>query len=134
MRIDHVGIAVNDLEAAIETYEALLDTECYKREVVDSQKVEAAFFRNGSSKVELLGATEAGSDSVIGRFLEKRGEGIHHVAFGVEDIRKAMQQLREKGFTMLSEVPVEGADNKLVAFVHPKDSHGVLIELCQRKG
>jgi len=132
MHIDHLGIAVNDLESAIETYETILDTTCYKRETVDSQKVETAFFRTGESKVELLGATD--SDSVIAGYLEKRGEGMHHVAFEVGDIRKEMARLKEKGFTLLNEVPVEGADNKLVAFVHPKDNHGVLVELCQEKG
>lgn len=127
--IDHIGIAVADLEEAIDTYERLLDGICYKRETVERQQVETAFFRTGESKVELLGA--AGADSVIARYLAKKGEGIHHVAFEVEDIRAEMSRLRTNGFEVLSEEPVRGADNKLVAFVHPKDNHGVLVELCQ---
>ncbi|WP_372638581.1 methylmalonyl-CoA epimerase [Fodinibius sp.] len=127
--LDHIGIAVADLEEAIETYERLLDAECYKRETVEQQQVETAFFRTGTSKVELLGAT--GSDSVIAGYIANKGEGMHHVAFEVEDIRGEMERLRGEGFTVLSEEPSRGADNKLVAFVHPKDNHGVLVELCQ---
>ncbi|WP_073059357.1 methylmalonyl-CoA epimerase [Fodinibius roseus] len=127
--LDHIGIAVADLEEAIETYEKLLGAECYKRETVDQQQVETAFFRAGESKVELLGAT--GSDSVIAGYIAKKGEGMHHVAFEVEDIRGEMERLRGEGFSVLSEEPSRGADNKLVAFVHPKDNHGVLVELCE---
>lgn len=129
MHIDHIGIAVDDLEEAVETYEKLLNGECYKREVVEDQKVETAFFRTGQSKVELLGATEP--DSVIAKYLAKKGEGMHHVAFEVDDIHKELDRLRKEGFTVLSDEPSRGADNKLVAFVHPKDNHGVLVELCQ---
>ncbi len=131
MHIDHIGIAVENIEEAVATYEKLLGTECYKREVVESQQVDTAFFRTGQSKVELLGATSG--DSVIAGYIEKKGEGMHHVAFEVEDIRAEMQRLREEGFTVLNEEPREGADNKLVAFVHPKDNHGVLVELCQSR-
>lgn len=131
MKVDHIGIAVSDLEAAIETYESLLDSKCYKREVVDTQKVETAFFQTGASKVELLGATAP--DSVIQKHIDKRGEGMHHIAFEVDDIHKELERLKEKGFTLLNEEPTEGADSKLVAFVHPKDSRGVLVELCQSK-
>ncbi len=127
--IDHIGIAVDDLEAAVETYENLLNSECYKREVVEDQKVETAFFKTGQSKVELLGATAP--ESVIAKYVEKNGEGMHHLAFDVEDIYAELDRLREEGFTVLSEEPSKGADNKLVAFVHPKDNRGVLIELCQ---
>lgn len=127
--IDHIGIAVSDLEAAVDTYEQLLDQECYKRETVDDQQVETAFFQAGESKVELLGATS--TDSVIAKYVEKKGEGMHHVAFEVDDIHAELDRLREKGFTVLSDEPTQGADNKLVAFVHPKDNHGVLVELCQ---
>jgi methylmalonyl-CoA/ethylmalonyl-CoA epimerase len=127
--IDHVGIAVKDLEKAISTYEKLLGTECYKQEVVEAQKVNTAFFKTGESKIELLGATA--DDSVIAKYVEKKGEGMHHVAFEVEDIHAEMKRLREEGFTVLSEEPSRGADNKLVAFVHPKDNNGVLVELCQ---
>lgn len=128
--IDHIGIAVANLEAAINRYQRLLDTPCYKRETVEQQQVETAFFQTGeSSKVELLGATDP--DSVIARYLERHGEGIHHVAFEVEDIQVEMKRLQDEGFTLLSDEPAKGADNKLVAFVHPKDNHGVLMELCQ---
>ena len=129
MHIDHIGIAVDDLEEAIETYERLLESECYKRETVEDQKVETAFFRTGESKVELLGATE--EDSVIAKYVTKKGEGMHHVAFEVDDIHAELDRLREQGFNVLNDEPKRGADNKLVAFVHPKDNHGVLVELCQ---
>ncbi len=129
MHIDHIGIAVKDLEAAIKTYEAILNTTCDKREIVISEKVETAFFQTGESKVELLGAT--GPDSVIAKYVDKKGEGLHHVAFEVDDIFKELQRLRDEGFTVLNEQPKNGADNKLVAFVHPKDNCGVLVELCQ---
>lgn len=129
MHIDHIGIAVEDLEKGVETYEKLLDGKCYKREVVEDQKVETAFFRTGESKVELLGATDP--DSVIAKYVAKKGEGMHHVAFEVDDIYAELDRLREEGFAVLSEEPSRGADNKLVAFVHPKDNHGVLVELCQ---
>lgn len=131
MHIDHIGIAVSDLEAAIETYEKILNASCYKREKVDSQKVETAFFQTGQSKVELLGATD--EDSVINKYVAKKGEGLHHVAFEVDDIEAEMKRLSEEGFTLLSEKPGDGADNKLVAFLHPKNNRGVLVELCQSK-
>ncbi|NGP75573.1 methylmalonyl-CoA epimerase [Balneolaceae bacterium YR4-1] len=127
--IDHIGIAVKDLEKAIATYEKLLGTECYKQEEVESQKVNTAFFKTGESKIELLGATA--DDSVIAKYVEKKGEGMHHVAFEVEDIHAEMKRLRKEGFTVLSDEPSRGADNKLVAFVHPKDNNGVLVEICQ---
>lgn len=129
--IDHIGIAVADIEKAISTYEILLNTECYKRETVEDQKVDTAFFRAGESKVELLGATDP--DSVINKYIAKKGEGMHHVAFEVEDIRAEIERLRTQGFTFISKEPAIGADNKLVAFVHPKDNNGVLIELCQSR-
>ena len=127
--IDHIGIAVKDLEDAVSTYETLLNAECYKREVVESQKVDTAFFRTGESKVELLGATD--SRSVIHKYIQRKGEGMHHVAFEVDDIKAEMKRLEREGFTLLSDEPSKGADNKLVAFVHPKDNKGVLVELCQ---
>ena len=131
MKVEHIGIAVSDIEEAISTYETILNTECYKREVVKSQKVDTAFFQTGESKVELLGATA--DDSVITKYIAKKGEGMHHVAFEVDDIHAEMQRLQSEGFRLLSEKPAVGADNKLVAFVHPKDSKGVLIELCQTR-
>jgi len=129
MHIDHIGIAIGDLESGIETYEKLLDRKCYKRETVEDQKVETAFFETGQSKVELLGATTP--DSVIAKYIEKQGEGLHHVAFEVADIYTELERLRDEGFRILSDEPSRGADNKLVAFVHPKDNCGVLVELCQ---
>lgn len=131
MHIDHIGVAVADLEAAVKTYETILNTTCSKREVVESEKVETAFFQTGESKVELLGATS--EDSVIAKYIAKKGQGLHHVAFEVSDIHAELDRLRNEGFTILNEHPKDGADNKLVAFVHPKDNAGVLVELCQTK-
>ena len=129
MRIDHIGIAVNDLESAIKTYEKLLNRECYKREVVDQQDVETAFFKTSESKVELLGATS--ENSVINTFISKRGEGLHHLAFEVDNLEEEMTRLKKEGFTLLSDKPGVGADNKRIVFLHPKDSNGVLVELCE---
>lgn len=129
MHIDHIGIAVKDLETAIETYEKLLNTPCYKKEVVESQKVETAFLQTGQSKVELLGATDP--DSVITKYIEKKGEGLHHVAFEVEDLHAEIERLKSEGFTLLSDAPKPGADKKQIVFMHPKSSNGVLVELCQ---
>lgn len=129
MHIDHIGIAVKNIDEAVKTYEKILNTSCYKREVVKSEKVDTAFFQTGESKVELLGGTAP--DSVINTYIEKRGEGIHHIAFEVDDIHKEMTRLKNEGFRLLNEEPKKGADNKLVAFLHPKENHGVLVELCQ---
>lgn len=128
-KIEHIGIAVKDLEAANQTYRALLDSKPYKMEAVESEGVITSFFKVGESKIELLAATS--EDSPIARFLSKRGEGIHHIAFQVEDIKVEMARLQKEGFVLLNEEPKEGADNKLVAFLHPKSSNGVLVELCQ---
>lgn len=128
-KIEHIGIAVKDMETAGKTYETLLNTLCYKTEKVESEGVETAFYQVGESKIELLGATR--EDSPIAKFLEKKGEGIHHIAFGVEDIRAEMKRLAGEGYMLLNEEPKKGADNKLVAFLHPKSSNGVLVELCQ---
>lgn len=130
-KIEHIGIAVGNLQDAIGTYENLLGRPCYKTESVASEKVDTAFFQTGESKIELLGATEP--DSVIAKYVEKRGEGLHHIAFAVEDIHAEMKRLREAGFRLLQDEPKIGADNKLVAFVHPKNSRGVLVELCQER-
>ncbi|TVR17620.1 MAG: methylmalonyl-CoA epimerase [Balneolaceae bacterium] len=129
MHIDHIGIAVSDLESAISTYEKLLNRPCYKREVVVEQSVETAFFKTGESKVELLGATN--SESVIRKFISKRGEGLHHVAFEVSNLEEEIARLKKEGFTLLNETPSAGADNKKIVFLHPKESNGVLVELCQ---
>lgn len=131
MHIDHIGIAVKNLDSAIKTYETILNSSCTKRELVESEMVETAFFQTGESKVELLGATS--NDSVIAKYVERKGEGLHHVAFEVKDIHAELDRLRAEGFTVLNEQPKQGADNKLVAFVHPKDNNGVLVELCQTK-
>ncbi len=128
-KIEHLGIAVLNLEEAILRYELLLSTPCYKRELVESQGVETAFFKVGPNKIELLGATH--KDSPVAKFLEKKGEGIHHTAFAVTDIRSEMARLKKEGFRLLTEEPVKGADNKIICFVHPKDANGALIELCQ---
>ncbi len=130
-KIEHIGIAVNDLESASALYEKLLGTACYKVESVEGEGVRTAFFEVGGSKIELLEAMAA--DSPIARFIEKRGEGIHHIAFEVDDLEAEAERLRSEGFRVLNESPRPGADNKRVLFLHPKSSHGVLIELCQEK-
>jgi methylmalonyl-CoA/ethylmalonyl-CoA epimerase len=132
LKIEHIGIAVKDFSKAIPLYEKLLGAPCYKTEAVASENVNTAFFRQGESKVELLESTDP--DGVIARFIEKKGEGIHHIAFEVADIHSEMARLRQEGFTLLNETPKNGADNKLVCFLHPKDTGGVLVELCQERG
>ncbi len=131
MKIEHIGIAVKDLEKSNALFEALLGAPPYKTETVPSEGVTTSFFRTGESKVELLEATSP--DSPIARFLQKRGEGIHHVAFEVEDIRREMARLKALGFQLLSEEPRKGADDKWVCFIHPKSANGVLVELCQSR-
>lgn len=126
-RIEHIGIAVKNLDQAEAIYEALLGTSSYKREEVESEKVITSFFKAGQ-KIELLASTS--EDGVIARFIEKKGEGIHHIAFHTDDIYAEMQRLREAGFTLLQDQPKKGADGKLVCFVHPKGTQGVLVELC----
>lgn len=128
-KIEHIGIAVKDLEAANKTYKALLGKSPYKQEAVQSEGVITSFFQTGDSKIELLAATTP--QSPIAKFIDKRGEGIHHIAFKVSDIKSEMTRLQAEGFTLLSEEPKPGADNKLVAFLHPKSAHGALVELCQ---
>ena len=129
MKIEHIGIAVSDMEQAVKTYEQLLKTPCYKKEQVASEGVETAFFQLADSKIELLEAMN--EDSPIAKFIHKKGEGIHHIAFEVEDIEAEMKRLSALGFQVLNEQPKRGADNKLVCFLHPKSAHGVLVELCQ---
>lgn len=128
-KIEHIGIAVKDLDAAEQIYAKLLNTPPYKREEVASEYVTTSFFQSGPNKIELLVATD--EKSAIHKFLDKKGEGIHHIAFAVDDICAEMERLRSEGFTLLNETPKIGADNKLVCFVHPKSANGVLIELCQ---
>ncbi len=128
-KIEHIGIAVKNLDQSIDLYQRLLNADCYKTELVASENVNTAFFRTGENKVELLQATSL--ESPIAKFIEKKGEGIHHIAFAVDNIYDEMDRLRNEGFTLLDEQPKKGADNKMVCFVHPKDTNGVLIELCQ---
>ncbi len=128
-KIEHIGIAVNDMQAAKNIYELLLNTVVYKTEEVASEGVNTAFLKSGPNKIELLQATTP--DSPIAKFLEKKGEGIHHIAFDVADIVAEMARLTAEGFVLLNDKPKRGADNKLVCFVHPKSANGVLVELCQ---
>jgi|SRR5680860_1019670 len=130
-KIEHIGIAVRNLEEANKTYKAILGVASYKTEKVESEGVDTSFFRVGDSKIELLAATNP--ESPIAKFLEKRGEGIHHLAFNVEDIQAEIERLKGEGFVLLNDFPKSGADNKLVAFMHPKSANGVLVELCQEK-
>jgi methylmalonyl-CoA/ethylmalonyl-CoA epimerase len=129
MLIEHIGIAVKDMEASNQLFEKLLGTAPYKTEKVESEHVDTSFFKLGDSKIELLYATQ--SDSAIAKFIEKKGEGIHHIAFAVEDIEKEVERLKAEGFQPISDKPKRGADNKLVFFFHPKSANGVLVELCQ---
>ena len=129
LRIEHIGIAVKELGAAEALYAKLLGSPPYKREAVESEGVITSFFKAGPNKIELLESTRP--DGPIARAIEKRGEGIHHIAFEVADIRVEMARLKAEGFTLLNEEPKRGADNKLVCFVHPKSAGGVLVELCQ---
>jgi len=128
-KVEHIGIAVKNLEEANKVYEKLLGVGPYKTEIVESEGVNTSFFQTGESKIELLQATKP--ESAIAKFIEKKGEGIHHIAFVVKDIKAEIKRLKEEGFTIINETPKKGADNKLVCFVHPKNTQGVLIELCQ---
>ena len=132
LKIEHIGIAVNNLEQSNELFAKLFGNPPYKEEEVASEGVKTSFFMNGPNKIELLEATNP--ESPIAKFLEKKGEGIHHIAFAVENIVAEIARLKAEGFTILNEIPKKGADNKLVAFLHPKTSNSVLIELCQEIG
>lgn len=127
--VEHIGIAVKDMEAAEKLFSSLFNSQPYKRETIPSEFVETSFFKINQTKIELLEATSP--DSAIARFIEKKGEGFHHVAFEVEDILAEMERLKAEGFVLLNEIPKNGADNKLVCFLHPKGTNGMLIELCQ---
>jgi methylmalonyl-CoA/ethylmalonyl-CoA epimerase len=130
-KVEHIGVAVKSLEASIPLFEKLLNSQCYKMEAVESEKVNTAFFKSGETKIELLESSDP--NGVIARYIEKKGEGLHHIAFEVQDIIVEMKRLKEEGFVLLNEDPKPGADNKLVCFLHPKHTNGVLIELCQEK-
>ena len=128
-KVEHIGIAVKSLAVSIPLFAKIFNTTCYKTEEVESEKVSTAFFRTGETKVELLESLEPGG--VIAHFIEKKGEGMHHIAFEVENIEEEMVRLRELGFTFIFETAKRGADNKLVCFLHPKETNGVLMEICQ---
>jgi methylmalonyl-CoA/ethylmalonyl-CoA epimerase len=130
-KVDHIGIAVNSLKTSIPLYERLLGESCYKTEQVSSESVDTAFFLQNEAKIELLESLDP--NGPIAKFIGKKGEGLHHIAFEVPDILAEMERLKKEGFTLLNEAPKMGADNKWVCFVHPKDAGGVLIELCQTK-
>ena len=130
-KIEHVGIAVRKLSVSIPLFEKLLNTPCYKTEVLESEQVNTAFFKIGENKIELVEAYAPGN--IIDKFIKKKGEGIHHIALEVEDIDAEIKRLKSEGFTLINEQPKEGAENKMVCFLHPKDTNSVLIELCMEK-
>ena len=131
MKIEHLGIAIKNLENSDNLFAKLLGKSSYKQESVEREGVTTSFYQLGESKIELLEATNP--ESPIAKFIDKKGEGIHHIAFGVEDIRAEIERLKAEGFVFISEEPKDGADNKLVVFLHPKSTNGVLVELCQEK-
>jgi len=130
-KIEHIGIAVKDLSVSIPLFEKLLNSACYKTETVLGENVNTAFFRQADTKIELLESSS--EEGIIARFIQKKGEGLHHIAFEVADIVAEMERLKKAGFVLLNEQPKDGADNKLVCFLHPKETNGVLIELCMEK-
>lgn len=130
-KIEHIGIAVEDLDQAEKLYTQILGVEPYKREAIPAQKVITSFFRNGPNKIELVQGTDP--ESAISKFISKKGPGLHHIAYDVTDIKSELKRLKSEGFRLINEEPVSGADNKWIAFVHPKSTQGVLIELCQEK-
>ncbi|WP_426477202.1 methylmalonyl-CoA epimerase [Chryseobacterium sp. CBSDS_008] len=131
MKLEHIGIAVKSLGVSDELFTKLLGKESYKKETVEREGVVTSFYETGESKIELLEASNP--ESPISKFIDKKGEGIHHLAFGVENILEEVERLKKEGFQFISEEPKEGADNKLVVFLHPKSTNGVLVELCQEK-
>ncbi len=126
---EHIGIAVKDLNISIPLFEKLLKTNCYKTETVESENVKTAFFKTGETKIELLQSTT--DDGIVAKFIGKKGEGLHHIAFEVENIYDEIKRLKEEGFIFLNERPKKGADNKMICFIHPKTANGILIELCE---
>lgn len=131
LKIEHIGIAVKELSTSIPLFEKLLNSQCYKTERVETEKVNTAFFKKGETKIELLESSSP--EGVIAKYIDKKGEGLHHIAFDVTDINAEMERLKNEGFVLLNEQPKNGADNKLVCFLHPKGTNGVLVELCQEK-
>jgi len=130
LKVEHIGIAVKTLAESVPLFEKLLNSQCYKTEMVESEKVYTAFFKSGDTKIELLEGIE--ENGVISKFIDKKGEGLHHIAFEVDNIETEMQRLKNEGFILLNDKPKKGADNKLVCFLHPKSTKGVLIELCEQ--
>jgi methylmalonyl-CoA/ethylmalonyl-CoA epimerase len=131
LKVEHIGIAVQRLADSLPLFEKLLNTPCYKTELVETEQVNTAFFKQGDTKIELLESTSP--DGVIARYIEKKGAGIHHIAFEVADIEAEMKRLQAEGFVLLNEQPKPGADNKLVCFLHPKTTNGILVELCMER-
>lgn len=131
LKTEHIGIAVKDLAISVALFEKLLNSKCYKTEIVENEKVNTAFFKQGETKIELLESTDP--HGIIAKFIERKGEGLHHIAFDVTDIKSEMKRLQGEGFVLLNEEPKAGADNKLVCFLHPKGTNGVLIELCEER-
>ena len=129
LKVEHIGIAVKTLAESVPLFEKLLNSQCYKTEVVESEKVNTAFFKTKDTKIELLESID--ENGVISKFIDKKGEGLHHIAFEVDNIETEMERLKNEGFILLNEKPKKGADNKLVCFLHPKSTNGVLIELCE---
>jgi methylmalonyl-CoA/ethylmalonyl-CoA epimerase len=129
LKVEHIGIAVKTLADSVPLFEKLLKSQCYKTETVESEKVNTAFFKTGDTKIELLESID--DNGLVAKFLEKKGESLHHIAFEVENIETEIERLKSEGFILLNENPKKGADNKLVCFLHPKSTNGVLIELCQ---
>jgi methylmalonyl-CoA/ethylmalonyl-CoA epimerase len=131
LKVEHIGIAVKSLEMSLPLFEKLLNSPCYKTESVESEEVITAFIKSGETKIELLQTTS--ESGIISRYIERKGEGIHHIAFEVENIELEMRRLQEQGFELLNSKPKIGADNKLICFLHPKDTNGILVELCQER-
>jgi len=130
-KVEHIGIAVKSLTSSVPLFEKLLNSACYKTESVATEMVNTAFFKAGETKIELLESTDP--EGVVARFIKKKGEGLHHIAFEVTNIEQEMERLKKEGFVLLNEKPKPGADNKLVCFLHPKHTNGVLVELCMEK-
>ena len=129
LKVEHIGIAVKTLAESVPLFEKLLNSQCYKTEVVESEKVNTAFFKTRDTKIELLESID--ENGVISKFIDKKGEGLHHIAFEVDNIEIEMERLKNEGFILLNDKPKKGADNKLICFLHPKNTNGVLIELCE---
>jgi len=129
LKVEHIGIAVKTLAESVPLFEKLLNSQCYKTEVVESEKVNTAFFKIKETKIELLESID--ENGVISKFIDKKGEGLHHIAFEVDNIETEMERLKNEGFILLNDKPKKGADNKLICFLHPKNTNGVLIELCE---